>query len=82
MKLFNQVRKYGPRVLLVSGAMAFGVANAAVTIDPDLAAKIGDAIAYILLVVALGGAGFLTIAAAGVGWNVGAKFIKRLGSKA
>lgn len=45
-------------------------------------AAMGEAETKILAIIAVGGASFIAIALAGVGWNVGAKFIKRLGSKA
>lgn len=45
-------------------------------------AALSQAEAKILAIIAVGGAAFIAIALAGVGWNVGAKFIKRLGSKA
>ena len=45
-------------------------------------AALGEAETKVLAIVAVGGAAFIAIALAGVGWNVGAKFIKRLGSKA
>jgi len=38
--------------------------------------------ADILLVVAAGGAAFITIAGGSTIWNVAAKFVKRLGGKA
>lgn len=63
--------------LLVVGTSAMAQA----TVDPEISGGIADGIAQILLIVALGGAGFIAIASAGTGWNVGAKFIKRLGSK-
>ena len=56
-------------------------AMAQVTVDPEISGGIADGIALILAIVALGGAGFIAIASAGTGWNVGAKFIKRLGGK-
>ena len=63
---------------------------AALTAGPALAmaqattpeAALSEAEAKVLAIVAVGGAAFIAIALAGVGWNVGAKFIKRLGSKA
>lgn len=82
MKLFNQVRKYGPRVLLVAGSLGAGAANAAVTLDPAISAAIADGITLVGMVIALGGAGFLVISGASVGWTVASKFIKRLGGKA
>jgi hypothetical protein len=82
MKLFNQARKYGPRLVAFAGAGALGVANAAVTLDPAISTAIADGIALILLVIGLGGAGYLVISGASVGWTVASKFIRRLGGKA
>ena len=62
--------------VLVAGP---AIAMAADAADPS--AGIAEAKTEILSIVAAGGAGFITVALAGVGWNVGAKFIKRLGSK-
>jgi len=62
--------------------LALGSASAQVTVPTDISEGIADGIALILLIVALGGAGFIAIASAGTGWNVGAKFIKRLSGKA
>lgn len=45
-------------------------------------AAIGAAIIALLAIIALAGAGFLTLSSASVGWTVGAKFIKRLAGKA
>lgn len=62
-------------------SMVAGLAAAQATMPTGLSESIADAIAVILLIIATGGAGMLTIALAKVGWNVGAKFIARLGSK-
>lgn len=35
-----------------------------------------------LAIVAVAGAAFIAVALSGVGWSVGAKFIKRIGGKA
>lgn len=63
-------------------AAAPAIAQETVTVDPAISAGISNGITVILLIVALGGAGYIAIASAGTGWNVGAKFIKRLGGKA
>ena len=48
--------------------------------DPtDPTAAIGQAKADILLIVAAGGGAMVALALAGVGWVVGARFVKRLG---
>lgn len=71
-------------VALVAMAVALvaSPAMAQVTVPVDISEGIADGIALTLLIVALGGAGFIAIASAGTGWNVGAKFIKRLSGKA
>lgn len=70
------------RARFVCAALAAGpvIAMAADPATPE--AGISDAQIKILVIVAAGGASFIAVALAGVGWNVGAKFIKRLGGKA
>jgi hypothetical protein len=78
---FAVLRKYAPRIAVSVGASALAFAPAfaqATTPETGLA----DAIAKVLAIVAVAGAGFIAVALAGVGWNVGAKFIKRMGGKA
>lgn len=48
----------------------------------DPVASIAEAQTTILAIVAAAGAAFIAVALAGVGWSVGAKFIKRIGGKA
>jgi len=67
-------------LLLAAVVMTAGVANAA--IDAAVTTAISSGVTDILSVVALGGAAFVTIAGAGVIWNVASKFVKRLGNKA
>ncbi|WP_417283418.1 hypothetical protein [Comamonas sp.] len=69
------------RIRVITAAVAAGpvMAMAAEVASPE--AGITDAIAKVLLIVAAGGAGYITISLAGVGWSVGAKFIKRLAGK-
>lgn len=78
---FASLRKYAPRIAASLGASAlvFSPAFAQAT-TPE--AGLADAIAKVLAIVAVAGAGFIAVALAGVGWNVGAKFIKRMGGKA
>lgn len=76
----NKVKQKALAVLALM--LMAGAANAQVTVPTDISEGISDGIALILLIVALGGAGFIAIASAGTGWNVGAKFIKRLSGKA
>jgi len=64
-------------VLLVVGASA---SQAALPVEVTDAITAGTA--DILLVVAAGGAAFITIAGGSTIWNVAAKFVKRLGGKA
>lgn len=75
---FKQKLMAGLALMMVgTAALAQGV-----TVDPAISSGIADGIALVLLIVALGGAGYIAIASAGTGWTVGAKFIKRLGGKA
>jgi hypothetical protein len=69
----NTVIKYGAVLtpMLFAGA-AFA----------DPVASIAEAQDAILAIVAAAGAAFIAVALAGVGWTVGAKFIKRIGGKA
>lgn len=70
-------------------AVVFGVLLAAfaafaqsVPAAVDPLGAITSAITTILAIIALGGAGYITLRLAHVGWVVGAKFIARLGGKA
>ncbi len=78
---FKSLRKYVPRIALSLGAssLAFAPAFAQAT-TPETG--IADALVKILAVIAVAGAGYITVSLASVGWSVGAKFIKRLGGKA
>jgi len=67
--------RYGAGALALASVSSFAALDAAITTG------VGDAVADILLVVALGGAAFVTISSAGVVWGVASKFIKRLGNK-
>lgn len=62
-------------VLAMSAPAAFAQAT-----TPE--AAIAESEAKILGIVAAAGAAFIAVALAGVGWTVGAKFIKRIGGKA
>ena len=68
------------RGLVAAGVLAATGAQAAV--DAAVTTAISSGVTDILSVVALGGAAFVTIAGAGVIWNVASKFVKRLGNKA
>lgn len=68
--------KYGALVPLA--VMTAGQAFAQAT--PE--AAITQAETTILAIVGVAGAAFIAVALAGVGWSVGAKFIKRIGGKA
>ncbi|MBB6579321.1 hypothetical protein HNP33_003433 [Comamonas odontotermitis] len=72
----SQKVKYGA----VAGALALSNVAFAAATDPTSA--IADAQTTILGIVAAAGAAFIAVALAGVGWSVGAKFIKRIGGKA
>ncbi|AVT17355.1 hypothetical protein C8244_14850 [Paracidovorax avenae] len=61
------------------------VAVTVLTVGPAFAAdattpeqSIADAVAKLLLIIAAGGAAYVTLSLAGVGWKVGAKWIKGL----
>jgi hypothetical protein len=69
------------RGLVAAGVLSvMGAANAAV--DPSITSAVSGSVTDILAVIAIGGAAFISIAGAGVIWNVASKFIKRLGGKA
>lgn len=68
--------RYGAGALALASVSSFAALDAAIT------SGVGGAVADILLVVALGGAAYITIASGGVVWGVAAKFIKRLSGKA
>lgn len=74
------------QIAVVLGAMAAAVASGAAmadaTVPTALTQGLTDQTALLLLVIAAGGGAMLTVAGGGVVWNVGAKFIKRLGGKA
>lgn len=72
-----KVSKFLVPMLLVLGASASHAALPAAVTD-----AITNGTADILLVVAAGGAAFVTIAGGSTIWNVAAKFVKRLGGKA
>ena len=73
----SQKLKYGATAAVLATASAVAFAQSA---TPE--AAIADAQATILNIVAVAGAAFIAVALAGVGWSVGAKFIKRIGGKA
>lgn len=68
--------RYGAGALALASVSSFAALDAAITTG------VGAAVADILLVVALGGAAYVTISSAGVVWGVASKFIKRLSGKA
>lgn len=72
----KNVLRFGAFALAMASVSSFAVLDAAIT------SGVGDAVADILLVVALGGAAYVTISSAGVVWGVASKFIKRLSGKA
>jgi hypothetical protein len=75
--IMNKNIQSGLLIAILAGAAA---ANAAV--DAAVSTAISTGVTDILAVVALGGAGMLTIAGGGVMWQVASKFVKRLGGKA
>ncbi|RYH64325.1 MAG: hypothetical protein EON54_06690 [Alcaligenaceae bacterium] len=79
----NTVRKYGAKIMAAVAVPAFTIGSAfAQTAPADPEAGIAAALVTILAIIAVAGAGMIAVSVAGVGWNVGAKFIKRLGGKA
>lgn len=66
--------------VLALTVLAVGPALAADATTPEQG--IADAIAKILLIIVAGGGGLITLSLAGVGWRVGAKWIKSLKSGA
>lgn len=76
-----QKNKLSLQVMLASVLMAGGAAMAQSVPATDPLTAITSAITTILAIIALGGAGYITLRLAHVGWVVGAKFISRLGGK-
>ena len=72
-KMKNLLARAGVVVLAAGPALAMAA-------DPtDPAAAIGQAKTDILAIIGVGGAAMVALALAGVGWVVGARFVKRLG---
>lgn len=71
----SQKVKYGA----TAGALA--LSNAAFAAG-DAEAAIASAQTTILAIIAVAGAAYIAVALASVGWEVGAKFIRRIGGKA
>ena len=74
----KRLQAKGAATLMLASAAGLALAQTA----PDPNAAITSAVTTILAIVAAGGAGYITIKLALVGWTVGAKFISRLGGKA
>lgn len=68
--------------LMVFAASLLLAAQAMAQAGPTPEASIASALVTILAIIAVGGAGYITLKLAHVGWVVGAKFIGRLGGKA
>ncbi len=78
---FKIARKYGAKIAAGSTAALGSVAVFAQTVtDPESA--ITSAQVAVLAIVAAGGLAMILVALGSVGWNVGAKFVKRIGGKA
>lgn len=73
-------QKYGAKVAVAATPLLVPVYSFAQA--TTAATAMDDAKTEILSLVAVAGAAFIAIALAGVGWNVGAKLIKRMGGKA
>lgn len=78
-KMFSKVN--GVVLAAFAAVMASPVGAFAQTADPGSQA-ISDAQTKVLAIVAIGGAAVVAIKLAAVGWNVAAKWISRVGSKA
>lgn len=78
--MFQLTRKTAIKYGALPAAMLASLSAFAAATTPE--AAIGEAVTLILAIVAVAGAAYISVALAGVGWNVGAKFIKRIGGKA
>lgn len=77
IRLPQNVRNTAAFLTVSAMSMASAFAQAA---DPE--AGMAQAQTTILALIAAAGAAMIAVALAGVGWNVGAKLIKRIGGKA
>lgn len=81
-RVWNGVKSFvSPKVAATSVTLGTGLSAFAQTAPADPTTAIGSAITTILAIIAAGGAGYITLKLAHVGWVVGAKFIGRLGAK-
>ncbi|MFE1572231.1 hypothetical protein ACFIQG_10475 [Comamonas odontotermitis] len=72
----SQKVKYGVTAGVLAGA------NVAAFAAGEAEAAIAGAQTTILAIIAVAGAAYIAVALASVGWEVGAKFIRRIGGKA
>ena len=78
--MFKKVQSVQAR--MVVGAMLLAASmGTALAQESTPEASIGEAVTKVLLIVAAGGAALITISLAKVGWNVGAKWISRIGGR-
>jgi hypothetical protein len=78
----NVITKTNLAAVALAVLVLVNPAQAAAALTAEQSGAIADAIALILLVIAAGGLGMLTISGAKVGWVVAAKFISRMSGKA
>lgn len=69
------------RVLLVVAMALAGMGQAFAQSATTPEAGIGTGLTTILAIIAVGGAGLITLSLAKVGWTVGAKWISRIGGR-
>ena len=76
MKIATTFNAVLAAVLLTVGSLAQAALPTA--LEPAIAAQVVD----IMLLIGIAGLAYLTVAGGGVLWNLGAKFLKRVGGKA
>jgi len=76
----NEMKNVKFSALLALVVMAMGQAQAALptALEPAITAMVTD----ILALIGIAGLAFISVAGGGVLWNLGAKFLKRVGGKA
>ncbi|AVS66381.1 hypothetical protein C8245_12485 [Paracidovorax avenae] len=76
--LGHRARALGHRALAVASVTLLTAVPALAADATTPEQSIADAVAKLLLIIAAGGAAYVTLSLAGVGWKVGAKWIKGL----
>ena len=69
------------RTVVAASALMLSAVAMAQTAPATPEESIGTGLTTILAIIAVGGAGLITLSLARIGWTVGAKWISRLGSK-